>query len=258
MVYQLRLKQLDNRLSEEDCLELITEPLRKNKEGFFHLWIGYSGWGKTVANSILYDYIRSLSSMEIVVDQKNKECLYSGTQIANLRELPDVKDSNVVIRGAAMTKRASDILYFDSLAEEVWNIGQRTECPVSLFPDELTDACTAGQSWKSPTLTRVDSKGKVERYKDPWMDKLYRQGRVLGISICAATQLIQEVPSTALAMSETIGVFRQRGRELAYLERLGYLDSSTSQIVANLDKYDFLLIRRGEEARVCRFDYSGM
>lgn len=251
---------MDNRqtISEDDCLSLITKSLRKG-EGFFHLWIGYTGWGKSVANSILCTFLKQHGCMTIVIDQKNKDCIYPGEQIVSVRELPDVKSSQVVIRGAAMTTKASDIVVCDDVARDVWTIGQSANVTVCLMPDELTDA-SKNQEWKVRKQRLSRSTATIHNAmsdNDPWMDKLYCQGRVLGICIAAATQLVQSVPRSALAMSGTMGIFRQRGRELAYLERLGYLDKMSSQIVSNLAIGEFLLTQRGEEPKVCKFDYSG-
>ncbi len=245
------------RISEADCLASITQSLIKKKEGFRHTWIAYTGWGKSVANSILCEYVSQLGSLTIVVDQKNKDCIYPGTQIVQARQMSEAKGTQVIIRGPASTKKASDIVYFDDLAADVWTIGQSTDTPVCLMPDELTDAATNNQEWKAPLLERVNSKGKIERYRDPWMDKLYRLGRTLGISVAACTQLVQEVPRSALAMCETLGIFRQESRELAYLTRLGYLDKSLASIVGKLEVGEFLFVKRGEGARVCKFSYDG-
>ena len=249
-----------NRISEDDCLKAITKPLFKG-EGFRHLWVAYTGWGKSVANSILAKYLANFSnSNTIVVDQKNKNCVYPGTQIVSLNQLKDTKDNQVIIRGAAMSRNHRDIVKFDDVAADVWAIGQSTDTLITLMPDELTDAAS-GQTWISPLLERQyfsESQKKlvIEKYRDPWMEKLYRQGRVLGISISAATQFIAEAPRTALA-SDTLGVFRQRGRELAYLQRLGYLDKESSEIVKNLNVGEFLLIQQGQDSAVCKFEYDG-
>ena len=252
----------NNRISEGDCLVAITASLHKG-EGFRHLWVGYTGFGKTVANSILCQYLRDFSKMVvIVVDQKNKRCIYDGTQVVGNDDISKVKDRAVIIRGAAITKKATDIAVFDSIARDVWAIAQNTDTMICLSPDELMDAATNGQAWKSPLLERryySDTQKRIvtERYKDPWMDKLYRQGRVMGISVPAATQLVSEVPPSVLGMSETKGIFRQRGRELAYLERLGVIEKKSSEIVANLEIGEFLFTKQGQNDMVCKFDYDG-
>lgn len=260
---QLRFKQLaNNRISEEECLSIITKSIRKG-EGFRHLWVGYTGFGKTVANSILCNYLKNFTKMVIiVVDQKNKICLYDGTQVISNSDIAGVKDRVVVIRGAALTKKASDIAVFDEIARDVWTIAQNTDTMICLSPDELMDASTNGQSWKSAILERIYySKNQkrivTEKYKDPWMDKLYRQGRAMGISIPAATQLVSEVPPSVLGMSETKGIFRQRSRELAYLERLGVIDKKSSEIVANLEVGEFVFTQPGQNDMVCKFSYDG-
>jgi hypothetical protein len=242
------------KLSEDEAIDIITKPLQK-KEGFFHLWIGYSGCGKTVANATLCQAIIERGLMTVVVDQKNVNCIYPGTQVAGISEMVRVKDRSVVLRGPALTRKATDIVDFNKLANKVWSIGQGNvgSC-LCMFPDELYDACSSGQTWKTPKRKR---QGNIaEEYEDSWMDKLYRQGRVLGLCISAGTQLVQEIPRSAMAMTATKAYFYQESREISYLERLGYLTSDESAVVSTLKNGEFLLTERGGIKGTCKFDYQ--
>jgi len=53
MSEQMELSQTGQRqISRTECLSLITEPLARDF-GFRHLWVGYTGSGKTYNNLVL-------------------------------------------------------------------------------------------------------------------------------------------------------------------------------------------------------------
>ena len=232
-------------ISEKECLEIITAPLRLKKEGFRHLWVGYSGYGKTVDNAKLIRYIEDTVAKCFLIstDQKNRVVEYPGEQIVLVDQLGQIEGQSAVIRGAAMTKSAEDEIDFEALAKRIWNIARTTNGPVVLAIDELFDACSSSQTW-----------GPLERGKrKSEMDRLYRQGRVLGISLAVTTQVPQEIPRLAYAMSDTVCLFRMDGREIDYLHRLGVIVGEDAEILQGFSVGEFLLCQKGQPKKRCSF-----
>jgi hypothetical protein len=179
--------------------------------------------------------------MTICVDQKSKVTPYAGEEVTSIAELPSVASRRAVLRGFARANKLSDRVDFDRLAQAVWLIA-RDGKQVALILDELSDA---QQSEKHFAKVR-------SRYS--WLEILYRQGREVGASIVAATQLPQEIPRCAYSLSDSVGVFVQESHESEYYRRLGILSEADIETVANLPDYTFLLWRRGDSQRyVCRF-----
>ena len=232
-------------ISEEECLETITAPLRHKKEGFRHLWVGYSGYGKTVANATLIRYIEDTVAkcFLITTDQKNRRVDYPGEQITLVEHLGHIEGQSAVIRGTALTKMADDEINFEALAKRVWTIARTTSVPGVLAIDELFDACSSSQTWGPLAKGRRKSE----------MDLLYRQGRVLGISLAATTQVPQEIPRLAYAMSDTVCLFRMDGREIDYLHRLGVIVDSDAEILQGFSVGEFLLCQKGQPKKRCIF-----
>ena len=232
-------------ISEEECLADITKSLLDKREGFRQLWVGYTGYGKTVCNARLAQYLvdHSRKLFVICTDQKNKQVLYPGEQVVLQSQISRIEGQEVVIRGPAISHAADDEIDFEELARQVWDMARVTEVPVALFIDELFDACATSQQWGP--LHKGERKSRVER--------LYRQGRVMGISIAATTQVPQEIPRLAYAMSDTVCIFRMDGREIEYLKRLGVIEESEAELLLNFTVGDFILCRKGHTKKQCRF-----
>ena len=227
--------------SEREILSLICDKWLHRGWGLRHLWIGYSGSGKTIANCKLSDYLHSQSVMTICVDQKSKLTPYAGEEITAITELPAVASRRAVVRGFARNNKLSDRVDFDRLAQAVWLIAKDGK-QVALICDELSDAQQSEKHFV---------KGH-KRYS--WLEIIYRQGREIGASIVAATQLPQEIPRCAYSLSDSVGVFVQESHESDYYRRLGILSEADIETVANLPEYTFLLWRRGDSQRyLCRF-----
>jgi hypothetical protein len=118
---QQRLLSMDNRISKTECLSLITSPLA-SELGYRHLWIGYSGSGKTFANVELVDASEGAHKYCVVTDQKDKESSY--TTALHLQEIPSIvalgaiqpDDRNhvmAVIRGIQFAKNIDEEIDFD-------------------------------------------------------------------------------------------------------------------------------------------------
>jgi hypothetical protein len=240
------------RISKLECLSAITAPLAK-EEGYRHLWIGYSGSGKTWANVDLVDASEGAHKYTIVTDQKDKESTY--TKAMELREIPSIvalgavepDDRNhvmAVVRGIQFSKNIDDEIDFDHTAKIVWD--RALENGGVLFAvDELSDACQGERAWL---------RGE-EAAKKSWMRRLYAQGRTLKISIAACTQNLQEIPRAAITNSDTIGLFRLDHKDLNYATtgKGRFLSDYEAELNASLAPYEFLFMRRGEETRICRF-----
>ena len=232
-------------ISEEECLADITKSLLSKGEGFRQLWVGYTGYGKTVCNARLAQYLQDNVRKLFIIstDQKNREVLYPGEQIVLQSQIRSVQGQEVVIRGPAISHAADDEIDFEELARQVWDMARTTDVPVALFVDELFDACATSQNFGP--LPKGERKSRMER--------LYRQGRVMGISIAATTQVPQEIPRLAYAMSDTVCIFRMDGREIEYLKRLGVIEDTDAQLLLNFTVGDFLLCRKGHSKKQCRF-----
>jgi hypothetical protein len=229
------------RITEEDCIAEIFEPLKKGF-GFRHIFLGYSGSGKTFCNVTITEKAKHDHRWRIVTDQKNRETPYRGAEIPSWDALAAVEKGDVaIIRGAQMTRSISDLIDFDELGRGVWNLSQYDE-GVFLGVDELDDACEGERVWlKGPNAKRSA------------MRMLYKQGRTNRISLSACTQSVQEIPRSAISQSDTMGVFLQDKKDLGYYRTNRFLDEQEIELVSNLQEYDFLFIRRGKPSRVCRF-----
>jgi hypothetical protein len=229
------------RISSEQALSAIADKWLAKGWGLRHLWIGYSGSGKSVANAILSEYLKSHGVMTIAVDQKSPVSRYDDTIIRGVEELPFVVSRSCVLRGFRFENRIKDRINFDALASQVWRMGC-SGVRVALVPDELKDAQQSPKAWEKPSGQRA------------WMDVLYEQGREVGISVIAATQLPQEIPRPAYSLSDSIGFYRQEAHEAEYYKRLNILSESDIQALSRLDEYEFLLWRRGDSQRyISRF-----
>ena len=218
------------------ALELITDPWLSKGWGLRHLWIGYSGSGKTIANVALSDYLLKSGVVTVAVDQKAKVSRYSDVSIATEEELNTVDWRSCVVRGFAAKNRLEDRVNYDRLAEYVWFLA-RSGMQVALVADELSDA---QQSEKHFVKTHG-------RYS--WMETLYRQGREVGVSVCAATQLPQEIPRCVYSLSDSVGYFRQEAHEADYYHRLNLLSDEDIDTIGALQEFQFLLTRRGDKQR---------
>lgn len=238
----------DRRVSKNECLALITEPLARGF-GYRHLWIGYTGSGKTFAAVETVAASEGAHDYVIVTDQKSRTSPY-GTlgyseipSIEALLAVPEDKrgKKQAIIRGVRATGKIEDAVDFDVLASEIWK--QALERNGVLFAiDELSDACQGERTWV-----------KGADPKRAYMRLLYAQGRENKVSICACTQHVQEIPRSAISNSDTLGIFVQDRKELPYYQASNFLDSRELDIVANLNPYEFLLVKRGMESVICRF-----
>lgn len=250
MSEQMELSQTGQRqISRTECLSLITEPLARDF-GFRHLWVGYTGSGKTYNNLVLIDTAEGSHRHTIITDQKNRVSPYLalGNDIA---EIPcvDAIDSvepdnrnhvSAIIRGPRMTGDEQALIDFDQLGKKIWEVSLDDK-GVLFGIDELSDACDGERTW-----VRGDA-------KRAYMRLLYTQGRTNRVSIAACTQHIQEVPRACISNSDTMGIFCQDRKELPYYARNGFLDDREIDIVGNLKEYEFLFIKRGMESVICRF-----
>ena len=230
------------RVTGLQSLELIADPWLSRGWGLRHLWIGYSGSGKTIANVALADYLKRSGVVTVAVDQKAKMSRYDDVTIATEEELDTVEGRSCVVRGFAAKGRLEDSVNFDALAKYVWLLG-RGGMQVALVVDELSDAQQSERHF-------VKGNGRYS-----WIETLYRQGREVGVSVSASTQLPQEIPRCVYSLSDSVAYFRQEAHESEYYRRLGLLSNDDIALVATLDDYHFLLTRRGDKERyVGRFN----
>jgi len=249
MTEQLELSQTGNRrISKTECLSVITEPLSRDF-GFRHLWIGYTGSGKTYNNLVLMDTAEGSHRHLIITDQKNRVSPYSVfegiTEIPHIDALDTVEPDKrnhimAIIRGPRLTGNEMDLINFDEVGKKIWAISLEDK-GVLFGIDELSDACEGERAW-----IRGDS-------KRAYMRLLYTQGRTNRVSISACAQHVQEIPRAAISNSDTIGIFCQDRKELPYYRNNGFLDDREIAIVESLKEYEFLFMKRGMESCICRF-----
>jgi hypothetical protein len=249
MADQLPLPETGHkRISKTECIAIITEPL-SNDFGFRHLWRGYTGSGKTFNNLALIDSSEGSHRNLIITDQKNRVTPYLAigdiSEIATPDALEAIEPDNrnhyaAIIRGPRMTGNELDLIDFDALGAKLWKLSLDDK-GVLFGIDELSDACQGERAW-----IRGDAKRS-------YMRLLYTQGRTNRVSIAACTQHVQEVPRAAISNSDTLGIFCQDRKELPYYRNNGFLDDREINIVENLGKYEFLLMKRGMESVICRF-----
>jgi hypothetical protein len=227
---------MPERISGDTVLSLVADKWMARGWGLRHLWIGYSGSGKSVANAYLSEYLKTHGVITIAVDQKSPVSRYDDNCIRGVDDLAYLDARSCVIRGFRFENRIEDRVDFNSLASQIWRIG----CSgprVALVADELKDAQQSPQQWERPQGTRA------------WMSVLYEQGREVGISVIAATQLPQEIPRGAYSLSDSIGFFRQEAHEADYYRRLNILSKADIDELAVLGENEFLLWRRGDPVR---------
>ena len=239
----------DNRLiSKTEALSIITEPLSRDF-GYRHIWIGYTGSGKTFANIELIGATEGSHKYTIITDQKNRISPY--LVLDDVTEIPmiDAFDSvepdkrnhkTAIIRGPRLTGKETDLIDFDAVAGKIWELSLEDK-GVLFGIDELSDACEGERAWL---------RGEAKKSK---MRLIYTQGRSNRVSIAACTQHVQEIPRAAISNSDTLGIFCQDRKELPYYARNGFLDDRELEVIANLGEYEFLLIKRGMESSICRF-----
>jgi hypothetical protein len=240
-----------NRISKTECLALITSPIAKGF-GYRHLWIGYTGSGKTYANIELLKASEGAHKRLAIVDQKTSAVdqtpyLEVGeNEIATIDELDTIEPDErghikAIIRGPGLTGNLEDMISFDILARKLWTMGLDGH-GVLFSPDELSDACEGERSW----LRGIGDKRSYMRH-------LYTQGRTNKISIAANAQHVQEIPRAAISNSDSLGIFTQDRKELPYYSNSNFLDAREIEIVASLKEFEFLFVKRGMESVVCQF-----
>jgi hypothetical protein len=247
MTKQTSLFELSSvkRIKQYDAIQLITEPWLRKGWGFRHLFIGYSGSGKSNAMLVINEYLKKRGIACIATDQKSRLSKYDTNIVRTVDELPQVEARSCVIRGFAASHRMEDRIDCDELARRIFVIGHRG-VRVCLTIDELSDAAAGQKSFSKPPGAKRLS----------WMDVLYRQGRELGISLLMATQLPQEIPRAAFSLSDTLGFFRQCGHETRYYNKeVNILSEEEVKLLSELEEYEMLLVRKGDPQRYrCKFE----
>jgi hypothetical protein len=225
------------RENPEAVLQAITAPSRRG-DGWRHLWLGNSGFGKTYANARLIDWaIRNRAAQLVLTldDKSNFYAQYVGTYRANpqdLRRRPPTggeRTDHIVFRGVALTRKFSDGCSAENIAKLAQDIVGTSRGFVLVNIDELADATNGGQAWK-----RDDG-------SESTIAQIYRKGRGVGISVTATTQVPQSLPREAFALSDTIGLFRLTGREIDYLLGKRVITSELASVIPSLGVGDFIL-----------------
>lgn len=224
-----------------EAVRKIIEPL-KYGEGFRHGWLGDTRMGKTYANQKLIEAaISSGVIMALILDDKGPKVGYRGTYRANMTELqlyPPTSNEDptrIVLRGH--TLRTGKVCTAGEIAETVLNEFHSDRVLVSI--DELRRAATpAGREWRERETPR-----------------LFTEGGGLGVSVTWTTQSPQRIPLEAFDQTETMGIFRARGRAVKYLEDSLFLDEEMVRILPSLKVGQWVLYQKSEpwDGQIYRF-----
>lgn len=215
----------------------------KRGDGWRHLWLGTSGYGKTYANRFLVEWALKNGAAQLALsldDKSNFYAQYSGTYRANpndLRKRPPnggERPDHIVFRGVALTRKFTDGCSAESIARLGQEIIGVSRGLVLINIDELADATNGGQAWK-----REDGSESA-------IAQVYRKGRGVGLSITATTQVPQSLPREAFALSDTIGIFRLTGREIDYLLRQKAITPELAAVIPTLQIGEFILYDKAQ------------
>lgn len=227
--------------SIQTAIEAILEPLKRG-EGFRHGWLGDTRMGKTYANRMLIEHaLKRGVALSFVLDDKGPQCQYRGSTRANMDDLKarplnrSEDPCRIVFRGHVL--RTGKVCSTDDIARVVLDDLRADRVLVSI--DELRRAATpAGREWRGP-----------------WVPRLFSEGGGLGMSIAWTTQSPQRIPLEAFDQSETLGIFRARGRAVHYLEEQLFLDSDMVKTLPSLKVGEWVLYRKSEpwDGNVYRF-----
>lgn len=197
--------------------------------------------GKTYANrALIAEAIRRhLVDLVMILDDKGVAPQYEGAERANvghLRRAPTAEAERVIVfRGHTM--RTGEVCGADEVARAAFELAMLPAQPkVMVSIDELRRAASpAGREWRSAEVPR-----------------LFSEGGGIGVSVTWTTQSPQRIPLEAFDQTETIGIFRLRGRALGYLEE--YLEPELVRILPDLRQGEFVLYRASEpwDGRVYR------
>jgi hypothetical protein len=211
------------------AIEIILEPTIVDGEGSRHLWLGRTRMGKTYANKQLVAALlaRGYADLSIIHDVKLPTPQYEGcireSAQAFAAQPPGADDSaHVVFRGTVPPK-VDDVA---ALSLQLARAGLR----VALTIDELAKATTAGgREWEAPHMREALS-----------------EGGALRLSVFTTTQIPQRLPTEALDLQGTIGIFAMDGRSLRYLERMDILPEA-HPVIPSLQRGEFVLWKNGED-----------
>jgi hypothetical protein len=220
-------------------LPRITQSLQK-REGFRHLTLGDSGMGKTTFTRALIAYLKSRVDVILTVDTKNKwhpEYIDPNFRVnpMHLKSYPlygkEKENRHISFRGICYSDEALKQMQEvrpDDVASMAWDLVRLKPIQVVMNLDELGHAIRPNsQVWD----------GK-------YIAKAYREGRAVGLSVIAGTQMPQILPREAFALSDTICVFRMTSREAQYLVDYKCIDANEVDKVANLKVGEFVFLQK--------------
>lgn len=211
------------------ALEVILEPAAIDGEGLRHGWLGRTRMGKTYANKHLVAELlaRGYVDLSLIHDNKLPTPQYEGTIRADASSFrsqpPGPEDSPHVVFRGTIPPKVDDVAV---LALELARAG----LAVDLTLDELAKATTAGgREWEAPHVREC-----------------FSEGGALRLSLTWTTQIPQRLPTEAIDLSGTIGVFAMDGRSLRYLEKMDILPEAFG-IIPSLQRGEFVLWKNGED-----------
>lgn len=195
-------------------------------------WLGNTGKGKSYAAAWFIDELRrsNLVQVTLVVDDKDRETVYRGTQRVNpadLRARPPGEGedpTSVVYRGVILDPtRTVDV---DEVCRQAWELAGMPGGPrVLVAIGELRRAVSpAGREWRAPAAART-----------------LAEGRGPGISLSWETQSPQRIPVEGFDNS-LLCCFGLGHRGRGYLERSDLISAEVSRVVAGLPPRQFVVI----------------
>lgn len=214
--------------SRADALDLIFQTATEENEGFRHGVLGTPRYGKTyhLKEVVAESQARGISDLALIHDCKRLDVQYEGNVRADTEDLaarPLKADDEpvIVFHGDPMQGKKCSV---ESVASLGLRQGRQGTATVVLV-DELYHGLKARQTWEGPSFAEVLREGSSQRVSSAW-----------------TTQIPQALPTEALDCTETIALFRLKGRSLRYaIDKLD-LPPEAQEIVRRLDKGEFILL----------------
>ena len=228
----------------QEAIGLLLWPLLEDGEGNRIAIIGNTRMGKSTLGRIIAWEHRERNHIILAHDDTKREPQIDGT----IREHPDDLETNppdpekgeddmaVVFRGNPFSGRVVEV---EDVAALAMKCGRRRQ-PVYLYVDELRRAVSegTGQSIRSDSLRQA-----------------YEQGGALMVSVCVTTQSPARLPAEIHDQSSAVAVMRLGDRARNYMKERLYYDKDQLEMIATLDKGEFIVARPGHDWDGCKYRF---
>jgi hypothetical protein len=210
------------------ALDLIFQTAEEDHEGFRHGVLGTPRYGKTyhLKEVVAASQSRGISELALIHDCKRLDVQYEGVVRADVEDLAarpmkEDDEATIVFHGdPANGKRCS----VEAVAALGLRQGRQGTATVVLI-DELFHGMKARQTWEGQSFAEILREGSSQRVSSAW-----------------TTQIGQALPTEALDCTETMALFRLKGRSLRYaIDKLD-VPPDAQEIVRTLERGEFILL----------------